>query len=165
MDAFISSKLFWGAIVVIVGLVIIANAIFNINIPVFKVLLGIFFIYLGVKMLLELKPNSVNNSSNVSVFNEGSFEGTTLDDKEFSAVFGKQTIDLRTVEFPNISKIEVNAVFGSSTLYLPQGINAEIEQTAVFGSVYDRRNALNQTGDKILKIEANAVFGKVVIIQ
>lgn len=116
-------------------------------------------------MLLELKPNSVNNSSNVSVFNEGSFEGTTLNDKEFSAVFGKQTIDLRTVEFPNISKIEVNAVFGSSTLYLPQGINAEIEQTAVFGSVYDRRNALNQTGDKILKIEANAVFGKVVIIQ
>lgn len=59
MEFMLSSKLFWGAIVVLAGLVIIANAVFNINIPIFRVFFALLLIYWGVKMLIDIRPKQV----------------------------------------------------------------------------------------------------------
>ena len=165
MEFMLSSKLFWGAIVVLAGLVIIANAVFNINIPIFRVFFALLLIYWGVKMLLDIRPRQSGNDAAVAVFSESNYEGKSLDKREFSAVFGSQTVDLRHIEFPSDAKIEVNAVFGSSTLLLPPEVTVQVEQNAVFGSVDDkRRNPIND-GNKVLRLEANAVFGSIDIIQ
>ena len=164
MDSFIFSKMFWGVLVVLIGILIIVNAIFNTNLPIFRILLALFFIYLGVKMLLDLRPNKVDSDS-VAVFSEGVYEATGLKQKEFSAVFGSQTIDMRHVQFPPRAEIEMNAVFGSSTLLLPGDVRVEVEQNAIFGSVDAKKLGGGSADSPQLEVECNAVFGSIEIIQ
>lgn len=52
MEAMFASKLFWGALVIIAGILIILGGVFKINIPIFRTLFALFLIYIGVHMLM-----------------------------------------------------------------------------------------------------------------
>lgn len=159
------SKLFWGGLVVLIGIGIILNSVLDMDIPIFRVLFALFLIYWGVKLLIDIRGNNSKQEAGVVVFDNAEYEATSLGQKDFSAVFGSQVIDLRHVSFPPSEKIEVNAVFGSSKIYLPKELNVQVQQNAVFGSVEEHRLPTISDTSPNLKIEANAVFGQVEIIQ
>ena len=43
--------IFWGIILILIGLGIVIRVVFNIDFPVFKFLVAIFFIFLGLRMM------------------------------------------------------------------------------------------------------------------
>jgi len=172
-------KVFWGVIIVFIGLYMIFNGLFKFNFPVFKIILSIVIIYFGFKLLFGSfgktnfdKPgeyNAVFSSRNFNIPNIG-------EDSEFNVVFGNSTIDLRNAGFnaPNID-LEVNSVFGNTTLLLPKNVDCKIKESAVFGTAITPDGSMASFGDTKynsdnnqstkLNIEANAVFGRVEVIQ
>ncbi len=172
MDSFVFSKLFWGVIVILIGISFISQAVFKIHIPIGKVVVAIFFIYLGVKMLFGVfgKGNEHSNFMGESVINV-----EMLENAKYDVVFGSQVIDLtNAVNITEGANIECNVVFGSAKIILPRGAQCNIRSSSVFGSVKtpgnettfgssDYRTSGNTGG--MINLRVNAVFGSARVFE
>ena len=175
------SKVFWGIIVVLIGVSIIANSLFKINFPFFRVILALAIIYFGVKMLVgAFSTSSTKIESGDSIFSKSKTLVTDLNGaKEFNAIFGSQVIDLTEATWEEVEAfVETNTVFGNTIIILPNDIDIQIESNVVFGNVRtpdganasfgDQNTRLKPKGisraDKKLSIEINAVFGGVRVV-
>mgnify|MGYP003990967287 FL=1 len=49
---FLFSGLFWGVMLVLFGASMILRAVFNLDIPIFRIIFALVIIYFGVKLLL-----------------------------------------------------------------------------------------------------------------
>ena len=139
------SSLVWGVFVVMIGLSIIAKAVFGLDIPVIKIALGCFFIYLGLNIMLDTPSIT---------FGTGRFQSRIKHYKEtgYTNVFGSETIDLSTAQYPACPvKIKVNTAFGNTKIILNKDIPTQIKVNAVSSTV-------NMPHDE-LELVANHVYG------
>jgi predicted membrane protein len=174
------SGLFWGLLLIILGLSLILKVVFNIDFPVMKLLIAFFFIYLGIKVLFGNFGFSFFKSGPHDVaFGEGSFKEIIQPAKEYNVVFGKGNFDFRNVQLPDSGEVNVKiaTVFGASEILLnsktPVKIKADAAfagtklpngNSAVFGSVvYQSENYDELKPHLVLKTEV--VFGGVDIVQ
>jgi hypothetical protein len=170
---FIFSGVFWGFILILLGLTMILKVVFNIDIPVFRLLLALILIYWGAKLLFGLSfvPKSEKNV----VFDDKDITHI-VSDKEYNVVFGKSNIDLRNFDWQGESaKVEINVVFGSSTIFINPEIPTKIKMEAVFaegklpeGNISFFGDNLYQTssykeGENYLLIELDIVFGSCLV--
>lgn len=167
MDSIFFSKVFWGGIVVLIGISIIAQAIFKINIPVFKIGVALILIYLGFKMLIgAFGFSSTNFMSDQQVTVERLNKENTFD-----VVMGSQRIDLTQIDLmAGAAEVTCNVVMGSSTVILPKNANIEVISSVVLGSVKDpkghetvlgeQRNRYESVGSNLnLMVKLNVVLG------
>ncbi len=130
--SFVFSGLFWGAIVVLIGLTIILNGVLGIRIPIVRIVFGLLLIYWGISLLLGL---SVRRTSGATIMSDSRVMSTEATGKQ-DVVFGKSTIDLTGVQLkPGANHYEVNTIFGASTIRLNPAIPAKVKVTSVFGGV------------------------------
>ncbi len=171
--SFVSSAVFWGVVIILIGLSIILREVFDIHFPFLRVFFGILLIYWGVKVI----AGGFNRSwgSNNIVFNEANIDddGTK---KEYNVVFGSSRVDLFKMQMPTSDqKLEMNVVFGSGKLIINDSIPMRIEMNAVFGNIQapDRTKAgfgtsiyttsAYKEGMPCVRLETNAVFGSLQI--
>jgi predicted membrane protein len=119
------------------GASIILNVAFGVSVPVFKVFLAIFFIYVGVRILM---PSSCKSSwsccswrsdRNTCMFQRSSNEGDN-----YELRFGKSTIDLTSLNGltePKTVTIEVQ--FADATVILPANVPVRVKADVSFGAV------------------------------
>ncbi|MCG8701188.1 MAG: cell wall-active antibiotics response protein [Bacteroidales bacterium] len=168
--------LFWGILLVAIGLSIILKVIFNIS--MFRIIVAILFILIGVRVLISKPMWKNNKKESDTLFNERTVRIEQLDDIEYNTIFGKTVYDFRKVQVDSTPdyKIEFNAIFGHSEIILPDDLYVRIKAdavfaaanmpsgtTAAFGStIYESEpgGARNKTP---LNIEAHAVFGHIDI--
>ncbi|MGB0430172.1 MAG: LiaF domain-containing protein [Bacteroidia bacterium] len=172
MDNFIFSKLFWGVVVLLIGISFISQAIFKINLPVGKIVFALVLIYVGVKMLFGAFGKGQDHSN---FMGESNIKIENLDDAKYDVVFGSQVIDLsRAFDNGEITNIECNVVFGSAKIILPKGIKTNIKSSSVFGSVRTPGNEttfgssdFSTTGvsNCIINLKVNAVFGSAKVFE
>lgn len=136
MDSVLFSKVFWGIVVVLVGISIIAQAIFKINIPIFKVGLALILIYFGIKML--------SSTMGVSTSNIMSDQHIVVDhlkeENSFDVLMGNQEIDLTQIDLsggPYV--VNCHVIMGATTILLPKRAQIDIASSVVLGSVKDPR--------------------------
>ncbi len=164
--------IFWGIILIIIGLSLIIKIVFNIDFPIFKLLIAFFFIYLGIRILIgpSFKPLKSGDPYNV-IFGERVI--TKVENmREYNVVFGKAIFDLRNyVPDSNVVDIKINTVFGTSEVLLNDSISSKIEANAVFahadlpngnsasfGYTSFFKDSTNQSNELII-IHADVVFG------
>lgn len=82
---------------------------------------------------------------------------------EVSTIFGSAEINLVQADFQVPPKLELNAVFGSIKLIVPSHWQLKMENNAVLGGVQDHRPQHSIYSDKVMYLEANAVFGGIEI--
>jgi len=170
--------LFIGVLIILLGLGIIVNVIFGIHIPVFKVLFGLILIFIGLKIILGpwFFPPIRHGESGNAIFQERIYRGFIRDSKEYNAVFGKAVIDLQDIELKEkVTRIKINAVFGSADVILNKATPVRIKADAVFGGVQLPENITGAFGtstyqsknfnedQNYLVIEAASVFAGIVI--
>ena len=179
MDSFLFSRLFWGSIVILIGLSIILNSFFKINIPFFKIIVSILFIYLGLKMLLGSFGVKRSQESDSTVFGSNEVRVEQLEDRaSYEVVFGEQIIDLRnTVLHKGENRIKVAVVFGSSKIIVQNSHNVHVKASVVFSSARfpdGNQSAFgsyeyNKSGDtdvaNRIYIDADVVFGSLEVIE
>ena len=82
---------------------------------------------------------------------------------EVSSVFAGAEINLLQADPAPGAKLELNAVFGGIKLIVPAHWQIKLQSNAVLGGVEDKRPRHAIYSEKILTVEANAVFGGIEI--
>jgi hypothetical protein len=130
--SFVFSGLFWGTIVVLIGLTIILNGVLGIRIPMVRIILGLLLIYWGVSLLAGM---SFRRMSGTTAFRETEVTNAEASGKQ-DVLFGKATIDLTGVQLkPGVNRYEVNTVFGHSVIRLSPATPAKVVVSSAFGGV------------------------------
>ena len=166
----------WGTILIIIGLGIVIRVVFNIDFPVFKFLFALFFIFIGIRMMVgSFGLVNLNFKKNDIVFGEKHIKGNPVED-EYNVIFGKGVFDFRDVNLSEGTvKVKVSTIFGGTEILInpetPVKIKADAVfagaelpegNTAVFGtSYYTSANFLES--EPHLYIKVDVVFGGVEV--
>lgn len=170
--------LFWGAFLLLLGIALIIKVVFNVDFPVFKVLVGIFLILLGIKVLFGrflISPHHFDPEE--TVFTERVYDHPESG-KEYTVIFAKGVYDFTNVDLSEGSfRAKISTVFGGSQIIIPgdkpvrvkadavfAGAEMPDGNTAVFGSgVYESDTWSRDTVG--IDIKVDVVFGGVQVIR
>jgi hypothetical protein len=131
-----ASGLFWGIVLILFGLSIVIRMVFNVDVPVFKLLVAFFFIWLGLRIMLGDRGfMHFRGTRNDVIFNENSFKEFNQENKEYNVIFGKAVYDFRDMEVKEKTRIHVSAVFGGAEIKLKRGTPYKIVTESVFGGI------------------------------
>lgn len=166
--------MFWGIILILVGVSLILKIVFNIEFSIFRVIFAFLLIYFGIKIFIgkdfSLFPDS--NKDDQVVFSEKTIK-TVENGKEYNVIFGGAKFDLHDMTFPDSSviHIKVNTIFGGSQITMNPGVAIQVNSNTVFAgtkmpdgntSAFGSLNFESDTAKKgkvKLVIETNTVFG------
>lgn len=128
-------SLFWGLLLVVLGLSLIFKIVFNIDFPLFKIVIAFVLIYFGVKLLFGSfngpNPNFETKENDV-VFGEKHFSDPKSH-KDYSVVFGKGVFDLRDFDLKGENqRIKISTVFGGSVLKINKDMPIRIRVESAF---------------------------------
>lgn len=170
--------MFWGAILILLGISLILKSVFGINIPIFKVFFAGLLIYWGISLLLGSFGSKVGiekrATNNEAVFARTQFKADESGsaNQEFSTVFGEGELDLTGIDLSKIDTVSVNSVFGESVVFVKKGSAYRVQSNSAFGksSISQDKNVnfagkytfsspSLKEGEKFLTINANVVFG------
>lgn len=162
----------------------ILNAIFGFDLPVVRVCIAIFLFYLGFKMLFGSFGIHIghHDRKNMALFRSGEFrfqaDSSDSDHPEYNIIFGKGFVDLREINLtkPN-TFVEINTVFGETTVQFDHVIPIEIITHSVFANTtlpdkdinaFGRFHYQSENFDKNqnhITVRANTVFGSLRFIK
>lgn len=161
------SVLFWAVLLILAGLVMLIDHFGRLNLKVGSIIFGLFVILLGISMLTGgLRRSGVTDRENM-IFGSGTV--SVDDDGDCNLIFSSGTVDLRDRDrLPR--RVEVNVVFSSARVLLPDG-PVRVKATSAFGqivlpegsSVAFGDRSYTREGDDPLEVEINCVFGSAVV--
>jgi predicted membrane protein len=170
------SALFWGLLLIIIGLSFIFRIVFNIDFPLFKIIIAFLFIFLGLRLLFgSFGVVNIKGGENDVIFGEKRFNDFE-DRKEYNVIFGKGVYDLRDVDLGEKGlKIKLSTIFGGTEVKLSKNIPVRIKvdaafagaelpngNTAVFGNTAYESPGLD-TSQPFLDLKIDVVFGGVEV--
>lgn len=166
---FLASGIFWGSVIVILGVSMILGALFRITIPVLEIVFAFVFIYLGLNIISGASGRSKKSTV---LFAESTIKGHDKEN-EYAVVFGKGEVDLTGIS--KTQGIKVNTVFGESTVILNKNLSYDVRVSAVFSGVktpdgdttsfgQHEYAAKGKNGTKKIVVEVNAVFGSSSVV-
>lgn len=159
---------FWGILLIIVGILFFVRSIFNLQIPVFKIVAGFLLIYWGLSMMFG--TGTIRSDKSI-IFSQGKFNVQSKTESEYNVIFGDGVIDLTGIELKEVTRIEINTIFGSSKLLIKSGTPIVFEGNTVFGTTSTPEGNTNALGESnyvsgelsdltpYLKIKNNVIFG------
>ena len=165
---------FWGALIVLAGVLLIVRNVFKIDLPVMGIIIPIIIITVGISLLTGTRYTPEQTGS--TIFNEGTFEASA--DSKYSVVFGKGVYDLRNIRpVDKDIHVDVSTVFGGAEIIIDRNTPLIIDGSSVFGAVEFPNKESVSFGDKTytsagyvagspaIHVHAKVVFGGIEIID
>ena len=170
---FLSSGIFWGFIVILFGVGILLKSVFHVNIPFFKILIGIIIIFFAISFIV----GAMSQRKSEAIFRDYNFNFVTIE-KEYNIVFSKSVFDFTNFNFSNYNGefIKINSAFSKSEIYLSRNFEYEIRADSVFGVVslpngesvsfgnIARLENAENSGLKRINLHVSSVFGETKIL-
>jgi hypothetical protein len=156
---FIFSGLFWGIILILLGISVIINIVFHIHIPFFRIVIALILIYMGIRVLIgdHWRSHRCTSTSggSLSLFSDSVCDRISGD--EYSVVFGRCTFDAEKIFSSEGAKssCKINTVFGSSVIRIPKSIPIAVRITAAFGGVRLPDGSMVSFGQTVYKNDAS----------
>ena len=139
-------KLAIPAIIVIIGLKLIFNAVFGDK---------------AAKMIVESRQNGNDVKTGCATFSgqDMNFDGEKFDGAEISAIFGGVKCDLRNAIIEKDCAVTASAIFGGIDIYVPDNVNVKISSNSIFGGVSEKKHRSYMENAVTLYINATCIFG------
>jgi hypothetical protein len=168
-----------GVIFILIGVLMVLKAFLPISIPVGKIVMAGFFIYLGITMLIpswnlgkmgnwDEKHSEAKDEDSV-VFGEGTLRPGEVkgSHREFSVVFAKGTIDLSKIKTDRSLDVHVNSVFGTARVLVNPKMSIAYEVTSVLGSTSLPEKSSETPDPKapVMTLKLNSVFGHIQVLN
>jgi len=164
---------FWGALLIILGVWFIVRRSLPVNIPLIRIVIAVLFVYAGVRILAR---GPVSADRNTAVFSESTMRYSPDRGREYNLVFSSGVIDLSSAAPVSASiRAQVNVVFGSGALRIDPSAPVRVHMISAFGTVESPRGESVAFGDMVyttesyrkgapaLDIRATVVFGRLTI--
>jgi predicted membrane protein len=131
-----NSTLFWGLLLIIIGLSFIFKIVFNVDFPLFRVIFAFILIYLGVRMLVRSPGFSEKYVSEENAFFNKRKYKSASDGKDYAVIFGSGEYDFRDYD-PSKGKrsVKVSCIFGGAEVKISKDTPVRIRVDAVFAGV------------------------------
>ena len=171
---------FWGLLLIIIGLVFIANRFLNFDIPVSTIIISFALIYWGISIMTGKSPfhsHRHHHGEGEMLYAQGEIKGNAAQDK-YDVIFSSSTVDLTTLPFPEKTRtIKIATIFSNSIIRINPDIPAIIKISSAFASAHVPNNTILSFGDYTyttkgykngfphLYIKADVVFGKMDIVE
>jgi hypothetical protein len=129
-----NGALIWGTLLIIVGLSLIFKTIFGFSIPILRIGFALFLVYLGATMLMAAFGQKKEESS--VLFGQKTINGTQETTQDYNVIFGQALIDLSkiTVTQDMPITVDIETVFGSTTLKINSSIPTVVKVKAIFAN-------------------------------
>lgn len=164
---------FWGALIVLAGVLLIVRNVFKIDLPVFGVIFPIVIITIGISLLTGAKMTS----SKSTMFKESTYEAGG-EDARYSVIFGKGVYDLRNIKpVDKDVRVDISTVFGGAEIIVDRQTPLIADGSSVFGAVeFPNRESVSfgdrtykgpgyTEGSPAIRLNAKVVFGGIEIIE
>eukprot|EP01156_Anaeramoeba_ignava_P006975 Anaeramoba_ignava/a350187_9.p1 GENE.a350187_9~~a350187_9.p1 ORF type:complete len:176 (-),score=1.75 a350187_9:314-841(-) len=169
-----SFTLFLALFLIMAGLGYLAKAIFKIDLPMQRYLLGSFIVLIGVHFLIIQLDDADSPDSHHTWFSSRDFHISTSDDNDYAVIFGRSTIDLSNITLDEEqSKISIAVVFGNADVILPDSVQYKIESNVAFGNTRYYNDVSHSFGEftnvsdgfdaskEYIYIEGDVAFGSI----
>ena len=126
--------LFWGIILILIGLGIVILVLLHIDIPIFKIVIALFFVFIGLRILFGHSENWRHREGrNDIIFSESRITGNP-ESEEYNVIFGKGIFDFRDIDLSEGTvHVKINTIFGGSEILVDHNTPVKIKSDAVFG--------------------------------
>lgn len=165
--------IFWGLFLIFIGFALIIKYVFNLDIPVVKIVIALFFICIGIKLLIgETKFFHTSQKETDIIFNETRLNGKDINGSEYNVIFGKLVLDLRDFELSDLPKrLEINTIFGATEIMINDSLPIHVKVEAVFSGARlpngntvafgnsEYSSSSYNPSDKFLMIKGDVIFG------
>ena len=179
-------NMFWAILFIAVGVILLIQTVFNIELPIVRILIGLLLIYMGFKMItkpsspgiISLKVNKISSDTE-TIFTQNEMKAKTSDGsthRKFSTVFGSSNLDLRGLTPEDLAQeIKIENAFGRTLVKTDNTIPIKANVDTGFASVSIRGQKTGNFGDSLLqttdyssdkpayKLNINAAFGEVIV--
>lgn len=178
--------MFWGILFLAVGVLIILQQVLRIDLPILKILFGLFLVYLGVRVIfgsfgLQVSGFRVEklSTSTETVFTDTTFKSHGEDgrlNREYSTAFGTSNLDLSNLKSEELAQaIEISNAFGVTKVKTAAGQQIRARISIGFGSVRIRGQKTGSFGEvdylspgfvegqPTLELKINCAFGEVQV--
>lgn len=173
----IGPGMFWGILLIIIGLSLVLKVVFNVDFPLIKIVVAFFFIYLGIRILFgNMGIFRFKAGDNDVIFGESKIYGREIKDDEYNVIFAKGVFDLRDINLEDGNvHVKINTIFGHSVILVNANTPLEVKADAVFSgaqlpggnaSVFGSSHYISPDLDfnqPHLKLKIDVVFGGVDI--
>lgn len=177
------ASMFWGVLVTLIGISILLQVVFKVNIPVARTFFAIMLIYWGIRLLLGgfgMRHVFHQDADNATVFSASNvnIEYSESKSKEHSVVFGKSAIDLSKIQLDKDNyQLTINTVFGETEVLIPANMPYVIYSTTVMGETKLPQGNIAFMGESKekseglkeemphLQIRIQTVFGSTKVIE
>jgi len=167
---------FWGIALIALGAWFLVRQYVPVHIPVFRIIVALFFVYLGVRVLVHGPVIRDRDHNNTVVFSDSTIPYSPDNGRDYNVIFSNGTIDLSGVQVTSTSvRTEVNVVFGAGTLRINRAAPVRVRMSSAFGTVEAPSGRSVAFGDAVyttdsyregapaLEIRATSVFGRLAI--
>ncbi|HEV2917072.1 MAG TPA: hypothetical protein VGW78_04980 [Candidatus Babeliales bacterium] len=165
-------SLFWGGLLIVIGLQLLFNALFGIDLPLLRIAFGLWVLYWGLSLVMGTNPFK----SSFGWHHKYTSQSVTYNTHTTSSstIFSTQKIDLTTLDFGMQHTISHNTVFGTTYIEIPYEIPVLINAQAVFCTImlpnnstihggFERYQNVQMGQEPILILNVSAVFGTIII--
>jgi predicted membrane protein len=166
----------WGFLLMAVGGVFLIDRYYDLpyNIftffwPIVIIAIGLGLIFSNSCKMLRIKRNRPDfistegdqiNEQAIFGGSERAIHSNNFRGGEIVAIFGGTKTDLTQCQLaPGDNVLELTAIFGGTTLIVPNDWNIKVEMTNIFGGFSDKRRNMNVDYNKTLIIKGAAIFG------
>jgi predicted membrane protein len=167
--------IFFGILLILAGTALILRILFNIDIPVFKLLIAFILIYIGIRMLSgDFSIKNIHTGQNAVIFGETKFRGIP-ENHEYTIIFAQARIDLSDVETSDeLKSLKINTIFGESELIIRKDQPIRIKADAAFASArlpgnkeasFGKVEYQSRSEKILLEVESNVVFGEFRVLE
>lgn len=168
----IYNEYFLGIILISLGVLLLIRHIFNLNLPIFRILAGVVFLYIGISIIFG--GAGIKSGPNL-VFSEGTIEAGGLD-QEYNMIFSNGVVDLTNLpSLKRAHKLKVNTIFANGTIRINPQEPIILKVNSVFANAILPDNSSISFGNNTymtktfkpdtnyLEVEASVVFGKLTV--
>lgn len=143
------------------------NVVWKLMLPFILVVIGVSFIFrdtINNKVKKEIKKLNNNSDEYFATFGEQNveFSGEKFNGCNLTAVFGSVNCDLREAIIKEDKVINVTAIFGGITIYVPEGVKVKVVSIPIFGGVTNKHKS-TKNSQNIIYVNATCLFGGVDI--
>lgn len=142
------------------------SLIWKLMIPIALILIGLSFIFkdtINSKVKKEIKRlNKVNENEYCATFGSQNveFSGEEFNGCNLTAVFGEVKCDLRDAVIKEDCVINVSAIFGSVTVFVPENVKIKVTSVPIFGGISNKVQNKKE-GKVTLYLNGTCLFGGV----
>jgi len=130
MSKRISSPAFWGTLLIIIGIIFVLRNLFDIHFPVFRVLISLFLI--GIGIVLIMGRFGFRRGENSTIFSESRLSYNPSE-KSYGCIMGKLDLDLTTVDPSAQKEIEVICTMGEVNINVSKDVRLVIKSNTTLG--------------------------------